>query len=111
MSVRRFALLLALIGTAGILTASAGGILAPATPTLWTDVQKWSTSTTATFNFSGSGSGFICRLDSGAAGWAPCTSPVSYSSLRDGDHSFQVRALDQPERRESVEQAGAGLGQ
>ena len=94
MSVRRLALLLAVIGVAGTLTASAGGILAPAKPTLWTDVQKWSTSTTATFNFSGSGSGFICRLDSGAAGWAPCTSPVSFSSLGEGKHTFQVRAVD-----------------
>jgi hypothetical protein len=94
MSVRRLALLLAVVGVAGILTASAGGILAPARPTLWTDVQKWSTSTTATFNFSGSGSGFICRLDSGAAGWVPCTSPVSLSSLGEGNHTFQVRAVD-----------------
>ena len=94
MSMRHLALLLAVIGVAGILTASAGGILAPERPTLWTDVQKWSTSTTATFNFSGSGSGFICRLDSGAAGWAPCTSPVSYSSLGESNHTFQVRAVD-----------------
>jgi HYR domain len=77
-----------------MLTASAGGILAPERPTLWTDVQTWSTSTTATFNFSGSGSGFICRLDSGAADWAPCTSPVSYSSLGEGNYTFQVRAVD-----------------
>jgi HYR domain len=93
-SLRRFALLLAVIGCAGTLTASAGGILAPERPTLSTDVQTWSTSTSATFTFTGSASGFICRVDSGAADWAPCTSPVSLTSLTEGQHTFQVRALD-----------------
>jgi hypothetical protein len=93
-SPRRLAPLLAVIGLAGMLAASAGGILAPDRPTLWTDLPRWSTSTNATFNFTGSASSFICRLDSGAAGWAPCTSPVSYTSLGEGHHTFQVRALD-----------------
>jgi hypothetical protein len=46
----------------------------------------------------GSGSGvasFECRRDSEAANaWAPCASPQSYSSLADGAHKFEVRALD-----------------
>ena len=35
---------------------------------------------------------FECNLDS--AGWQACTSPKTYSSLTDGSHSFEVRALD-----------------
>jgi hypothetical protein len=90
-SLRRLALLLAVVGLAGTLAGSAGGILAPDRPTLWSDLETWTTSTSATFNFSGSASGFVCRL---AAGWTPCTSPVSYTSLGEGGHTFQVRALD-----------------
>ncbi len=59
-------------------------------------------SNVATFVFSGSdgsGSGvasFQCRLDSTqAADWGPCSSPKSYSSLGDGTHGFEVRAIDQ----------------
>ncbi|HXV57935.1 MAG TPA: HYR domain-containing protein [Gaiellaceae bacterium] len=95
MSLRRLAPLLAAIGLAGALTASAGGLVAPEKPTLWTDLPRWTTATSATFNFSSPGAAsFICRLDSGAAGWVPCTSPVAYDSLGEGGHTFQVRALD-----------------
>ena len=57
------------------------------------------TSTTANFTFSGSdpgGSGatsFECRRDGGA--WGVCTSPQQYTSLLDGAHTFEVKALDQ----------------
>ncbi|MBU6338075.1 MAG: hypothetical protein KGR19_09745, partial [Acidobacteria bacterium] len=45
------------------------------------------------FAFSGeSGASFDCRLDGGS--WAPCTSPKSFGSLPDGDHTFQVRQTD-----------------
>jgi hypothetical protein len=50
--------------------------------------------TTATLTFSSSegGSSFACRLD--GAVFASCTSPVSYSSLAEGSHTFEVRATD-----------------
>jgi hypothetical protein len=35
---------------------------------------------------------YECRAD--AAGWAPCTSPVSMAGYGDGAHSFAVRARD-----------------
>ena len=59
-------------------------------------------SASASFSFTGTdpgGSGvasFQCRRDSAdPADWAACTSPQSYSSLADGAHSFEVRAIDQ----------------
>jgi dipeptidyl aminopeptidase/acylaminoacyl peptidase len=51
-----------------------------------------STSTVA-FAFSATeGGSFQCRLDGGA--FAPCTSPVTYTDLTDGSHTFEVRATD-----------------
>ena len=50
--------------------------------------------TNATFIFTSteSGSTFACSLDSGA--FAPCASPVNYSGLANGSHTFQVQATD-----------------
>ncbi|MCL4859476.1 MAG: HYR domain-containing protein, partial [Caldilineaceae bacterium] len=53
--------------------------------------------TTANFEFSGTDSGsgvvsFECKLDGDA--FAPCSSPASYTSLGEGPHTFQVRAID-----------------
>ena len=58
----------------------------PANPTSSTSAQFsfTSTSTSATF---------ACSLDSAA--FVNCTSPVSYSALSNGAHTFQVRASDQ----------------
>ena len=51
--------------------------------------------TGATFAFTAdrAGSTFACRIDgAGDTGWAPCTSPVAYTGLAEGEHAFQVRA-------------------
>jgi hypothetical protein len=52
------------------------------------------TSTAATFAFSTNESGatFLCRLDDG--GYTACVSPVTYSDLTEGAHTFQVKAVD-----------------
>ncbi len=68
------------------------------TTTLDTHPAALASSGEATFAFSGSdpgGSGlasYECRRDAGS--WAPCTSPKTYTSLPDGAHSFEVRAID-----------------
>lgn len=53
-------------------------------------------STTATFTFvspdAGSGATFTCSLDGGA--FTPCSSPVTYQSLAERMHTFQVRVRD-----------------
>ena len=52
------------------------------------------TATSASFSFGSSegGSTFECRLDAGS--WGACSSPMAYSSLASGTHSFDVRARD-----------------
>jgi hypothetical protein len=53
-----------------------------------------STSPDATFTFSSpdGGTSFACRLDGGV--FDPCTSPLSFFSLTNGPHTFEVRASD-----------------
>ena len=45
-----------------------------------------------TFGSSEAGSTFECKLDS--AGYGKCSSPKTYTGLRDGRHTFYVRATD-----------------
>ena len=48
-----------------------------------------------TFSSPDNSASFQCRLDSNnAADWASCSSPKAYSSLADGTHTFEVRAVD-----------------
>ncbi|HLN78554.1 MAG TPA: FG-GAP-like repeat-containing protein [Nocardioidaceae bacterium] len=50
-------------------------------------------SRTATFEFTATEtSTFTCALD--GAAWAPCKSPMTYSGLAAGSHTFRVRATD-----------------
>ena len=51
-------------------------------------------SASASFRFSSteSGSSFECSLD--GAAFRECSSPKSYSNLKDGEHTFRVRATD-----------------
>lgn len=49
-------------------------------------------SVTFTFSSNESGSTFECQVD--GAGFTSCTSPVTYSNLGPGTHTFEVRATD-----------------
>ncbi len=50
-------------------------------------------SRTATFSFTATEvSTFTCRMDDNA--WSPCKTPMTYSGLAQGSHSFEVRATD-----------------
>ncbi len=56
-----------------------------------------SNSTDSSFEFSGTDvgsgvAGFECQLDD--AGYAPCISAQNYNTLSEGNHSFEVRAID-----------------
>jgi len=94
---RRFGSLttaLILLLVSGALPAVAS---APVTNTIIVSGPSGAISTdSATFTFvSPEAGGFECRLDSSkASAWNPCTSPKAYSSLADGPHVFEVRALN-----------------
>ena len=69
-------------------------VTAPAQPTIVTGPADRTNQTSAEFqlgDIDSSGS-LQCRLDGDA--WAPCTSPVAYSGLTTGSHTFQTLAND-----------------
>jgi hypothetical protein len=66
----------------------------PPETTLNSSPSDYEKSTSASFSFSSSeaGSTFQCSRDGSA--FSACTSPKSYSSLSQGNHTFQVRAVN-----------------
>lgn len=67
----------------------------PPAPTVTTGPAALTNATTATFGVHDSDptATFACSLDGGA--FAPCAVPVTYSSLTEGAHTFDVKALDE----------------
>ncbi|MEO5888074.1 MAG: ExeM/NucH family extracellular endonuclease, partial [Anaerolineales bacterium] len=72
---------------------------APADTTIGSGPSDPSNSSSASFTFSGTDDvtdpgdlTFECKLDGGS--FSTCTSPQNYTSLSDGSHTFQVRAID-----------------
>lgn len=67
--------------------------LTPPAITITSRPPAFSNNTTPSFAFSADEPAtFQCALDNGA--FAPCASPVSYSGLSDGSHTFYVKATD-----------------
>jgi large repetitive protein len=70
----------------------------PNTPNITSGPFSWPPvgwqSTSAAFGFSGpsDAASYLCRMD--AAAFATCTSPKSYSGLAQGQHTFEVKAVD-----------------
>src|SRR5919112_590655 len=83
-------------------TSGAGTDTTPPESTIVSGPSGTVSSTSASFTFTSSeaGSTFECRLDGGAYG--SCTSPVSYASLSDGSHTFEVRATDAAGKTEAT---------
>jgi WD40-like Beta Propeller Repeat/Bacterial Ig-like domain len=68
-------------------------VASPPDTTIASGPSGYVSSTSASFSFSSeAGSTFQCSRD--GASFAACTSPKSYSSLSQGNHTFQVRAID-----------------
>ena len=92
---RRYAILLALAALAGpSVVQGETGSVAPAPPTITSAPPAVTNSDDAQFEFSHSDLAVIfdCSLD--GTPFFLCTSPQLYTSLAEGAHSFQVRAVD-----------------
>ena len=79
----------------------------PPAPTIDSSPATLSNQSVDTFTFSDvqAGVSFSCRLDAGSFG--PCTSPVIYAGLPDGQHTFAVQATDPLSGRSSAATAAA----
>jgi hypothetical protein len=67
---------------------------APPVPAINSKPANPTNQTSATFTFSDTQAGvsFLCQLDTG--GFSACSSPITYNSLAQGNHTFSVRAQD-----------------
>jgi len=54
---------------------------------------NYSVDSTFVFSSAEAGATFQCQLETTGA-WAPCTSPVTYSNLAAGSHTFSIKATD-----------------
>lgn len=80
--------------------------ITPPETTITSGPSDSTSSTSASFSFTSSEPGsFQCSLD--GAGFTACSSPKTYTALSDGQHTFEVRAIDRagnvdptPARRE-----------
>jgi subtilisin family serine protease len=84
-----------LTATGAILDARAALLFAPAEPTITAQPPITTPDTGAELAFIGEPlADFQCRLDAGS--WTPCTSPVEYSDLASGPHTFELRQENPP---------------
>jgi 3-deoxy-D-arabino-heptulosonate 7-phosphate (DAHP) synthase len=68
--------------------------LTPPDTTIVSGPSSPSNVTSATFDFSSeAGVSYVCRLDA-ALDFTPCTDPVTFTGLGDGEHTLQVSAVD-----------------
>src|SRR3954469_7805069 len=84
-----------LAGNVGTTASSTWAIdTAPPDTSIAAHPAALSSSAAPSFSFTATepGSSFECKLDAGA--FAACSTPKSYSSVADGAHTFQVRAID-----------------
>ena len=73
--------------------AGTAAVAVPGPPTIGEKPDATTTSTTATFTFtSAEATAVECSLD--GAAFSTCTSPVVYTALGEGAHSFAVRGID-----------------
>jgi hypothetical protein len=88
-------LLAAAIAALAIIAVPNGGSAAVTNTRILSGPSGTISTDSATFAFtSPEEGGFQCRLDSSE--WTGCGSPQTYSSLADGTHVFEVRALNKP---------------